>query len=197
ESALRRSGVALRRRIWDPLASNLDGATRVFGVPDSAINLVPFAALPAATGGYLLERGPVIHYLSAERDLAAPEPSRTTMPGALLAVGGPAFSTRQVFASTGPKPAPATPAHPEAVLATRGTGVSSTCIGFRSMTFNPLPGARAEAEDVAKLWTSSPTGQNEAAETLLGTVASEASFKRLAPGRRVLHLATHGFFLGD
>ena len=35
------------------------------------------------------------------------------------------------------------------------------------------------------------------ARVLVGGVASETAFKQLAPGRRVLHLATHGFFLGD
>jgi CHAT domain-containing protein/tetratricopeptide (TPR) repeat protein len=197
EKALRVPGTALRRRIWDPIAMHLEGATRLFVVPDSAINLVPFAALPAASGGYLLEHGPVIHYLSAERDLATPEPARTTTPGTLLAVGGPAFSTREVFASARTKPGPATSPRPEAVIATRGAGVSAACVGFRTMTFNPLPAARAEAEEVAKLWTSSRGAAGDPAQTLLGPVASEASFKQMAPGRRVLHLATHGFFLGD
>jgi CHAT domain-containing protein len=32
---------------------------------------------------------------------------------------------------------------------------------------------------------------------LTGARAGEAEFKRLGPGHRVLHLATHGFFLGD
>jgi CHAT domain-containing protein len=31
---------------------------------------------------------------------------------------------------------------------------------------------------------------------LMGRDATEAAFKRLAPGARVLHVATHGFFLG-
>lgn len=197
ERALRVPGAALRRRLWDPVALHLEGATRVFVVPDSAINLVPIVALPNASGGYLLERGPVIHYLSAERDLAAAEPVRVAAAGKLLAVGGPAFSTREVFAASGSKPGPQAPARPESVMATRNSGVASTCVGFRSMTFDALPAARAEAEEVAKLWAASRRRAADAAQTLVGSVASEASFKQLAPGRRVLHLATHGFFLGD
>ena len=36
-----------------------------------------------------------------------------------------------------------------------------------------------------------------AAETLIGGAATESAVKQLGPGRRILHLATHGFFLGD
>ena len=68
------------------------------------------------------------------------------------------------------------------------------------MQFDPLPAARAEAEEVAALWTTGvarPRRGAMPARTLVGSVASESAFKQLAPGRRVLHLATHGFFLGD
>jgi CHAT domain-containing protein len=33
--------------------------------------------------------------------------------------------------------------------------------------------------------------------SLTGRDASEAALKRLGPGRRIIHLATHGFFLGE
>ena len=55
-------GASLRRRLWDPIALHLNGARRVFVVPDGAVNLVPLAALPVASGRYLLEDGPVLHY---------------------------------------------------------------------------------------------------------------------------------------
>ena len=58
-------------------------AARVFIVPDGALSLVPFAALPVGERSFLLERGPVIHYLSAERDLVS---SRI----GIGAAGGPA-----------------------------------------------------------------------------------------------------------
>ena len=67
----RRAGDVLRQMIWDPIGAHLRDATRVFVVPDGAIGLVPFAALPAKGTSYLLEHSPPISYLSAERDLAA------------------------------------------------------------------------------------------------------------------------------
>ena len=69
EAAYRRVAGDLRRQIWDPLSTHLSPATRVFVVPDGALHLVSFAALPTAASQYLVETGPVIHYLSAERDL--------------------------------------------------------------------------------------------------------------------------------
>ena len=63
------AGASLRALVWDPVVPHLGKARRVFIVPDSTFSLVPFAALPVGRQSYLLEAGPVIHYLSAERDL--------------------------------------------------------------------------------------------------------------------------------
>ena len=173
EKALRVPGAALRRRIWDPVATHLDGATRVFVVSDSAINLVPFAALPAAIGGYLLERGPVIHYLSAERDLAAPQPSRPATPGALLAVGGPAFSTRQVFASAGTKAGPAASPRPAASSPRGGHRHSRHGCGLHVLGV-PIDDFRSPAGRACR-----GRGGGEA----LGVVAQRRGRSRANPGR--------------
>ena len=79
----------LRRTIWDPLVSCLAGASRILIVPDGLLNLVNLAALPDGDG-YLVERSPVIHYLTTERDLLLPMRDAGA-PGGLLTVGGPAF----------------------------------------------------------------------------------------------------------
>ena len=50
------AGVAIRRRIWDPIAPLVAGARTIFVVPDGALSLVPFAALPV-DGGYLIDTG--------------------------------------------------------------------------------------------------------------------------------------------
>ena len=59
------------------------------------------------------------------------------------------------------------------------------------MHFESLDGTGAEVQEVARLWTGSP------ARVLRGRDANERAFKRAAQGNRVLHLATHGFFLGS
>src|SRR5262249_5915063 len=43
EADYRTAGAALRRRIWDPISPHLTGASRVFIVPDGALNFVSFA----------------------------------------------------------------------------------------------------------------------------------------------------------
>lgn len=66
----------------------------------------------------------------------------------------------------------------------------------------PLPGTAREVRDIAELWARSSQaveGGDPAAaaiRVLTGGEAGEAEFKQLAPGRRIVHLATHGFFLG-
>jgi CHAT domain-containing protein len=65
--------------------------------------------------------------------------------------------------------------------------------------FDPLPASAREAETIAAIWRTAhrADGSTEPMEVsrLSGRAATEAAFKRRASGARVLHLATHGFFL--
>jgi CHAT domain-containing protein/tetratricopeptide (TPR) repeat protein len=193
ETGYRAAGAALRARIWDPLRGHLAGVDTVFVVPDGSLNLVAFSALPVGQTRYLIEQGPMVHYLSAERDLVTGEsPSRNV---GLLALGGAAFDDASVFATATklrPTPVPSQNRTVPVTL-TRSSSfdkLSAGCENLRSLQFPPLPGTRDEVQDIAKLWTDSP------GEVLDGRAASERAFKRDAPGHRVVHLATHGFFLG-
>jgi CHAT domain-containing protein len=181
ERTYRASGNALRRQIWDPVAPYLQGADRVFVVPDGALNLLSFDTLPTGSSGYLTDTPPAIQYLSAERDLVS---LRSGNAGTgLLAVGGPAFDEG--------------PSHqPDVITAATFRGMSSTCASFHSLRFLPLPGTLREAADVARLWDA-PVSSPPTLHLLTGAAANERSFKQQAPGHRVLHLATHGFFLGN
>jgi CHAT domain-containing protein/tetratricopeptide (TPR) repeat protein len=170
ERRYRAVGTRLRAALWDPLAAHLSDASRVFVVPDGSINLVSLAALPVGDADYLIESAPILHYLTTERDLLQ---SRDATPvTGLLAVGGAAFG-------------PGAPG--AAAAAVRGAGCVSN-----QMYFQSLPGARAEVDDIAAIW---PRDGARTATVLTGPAADEAAVKTAVAGRRVVHFATHGFFL--
>jgi CHAT domain-containing protein/tetratricopeptide (TPR) repeat protein len=194
--SFRSLGVMLTRRVWDPLASSLAGVNRVFVVPDGQLNLVSLAALPSGSSHYLVEDGPTLHYLSAERDIVPTEPAQSHRVAGLLTIGGPAFANTSSL--TERTQTQTTVAAASASVSFRGA--LSNCIGLQAMRFDPLPGTRVEAEAVARLWNRLGPGiasTEESATVLTGTNATESAFKTLSAHHRVLHLATHGFFLGD
>ena len=180
EAAYRTVGMGLRERLWDPLRPHLGGAERVFVVPDGSVNLVSFAALPAADGGYLVEHGPTLHYLSAERDVAAVRDAAAPLGQGLLVLGAPDYDIGTATTAT--------------ASATR----SGTCGDFDSLRFDPLPAAEREAGEIVKLWERSAAGRESMgdARLLQGPAATETAFKNDVGGHRLIHLATHGFFLG-
>jgi len=172
-------GRTVRALMWDPLARHLAGATRVFVVPAGALHAVPWLALPADPQGTLAEHGPLIHRLTAERDLLPWDHSERGGRG-LLALGGADFDhggagDREWLAA-----------------AVRESHADSS-----RLRFSPLPHTADEVAEVAAQWRAAPWADASEAVTLTGAAASEAAFGQLAPGRRVLHVATHGFALGD
>jgi CHAT domain-containing protein len=184
--AYRRTAAGLRHRIWDPVAEYLEEIEKVFVVPDGALNLVSIVTLPGDDGGYLVEKGPVIHYVSAERDLMPSESLSPTGAG-LLALGGPDYG-----AGIGREK---TESEMQLVSATSFRGRRSGCAEFAQISFTPLPGATEEASEIASLWERA-SNDHEVLH-LTGAQAMEEILKAAAPGKRVLHLATHGFFLGQ
>lgn len=198
EAAVRALGGELRDKIWRPLMRQLSSVERVFVVPDGALHLVNFSALPSTNESYLVENGPQPHYLSAERDLVVLA-QRTKKRGApkLLALGGPDYDDVTRFAALrGADERPlAIFLQPVARVVSSLNpfrGGSSPCATFRSLTFENLPAAKSEVEEIAQLWRR--TLGKASAIQLTGAGATEGAFKKLAVGRTVLHLATHGFF---
>jgi CHAT domain-containing protein/tetratricopeptide (TPR) repeat protein len=186
ERSLRLLGARLRARIWDPLGRALPPVDRILVVPDGSLHLVNLAALPAGSS-YLIDQAPLIHYLTTERDLVQfahepPAPGR-----GLLALGGVSFDDE-------PSTGAATDA--AALLQSAHIGTRSSCGSFQTLEFAPLPGTLKEVRDLSGLWNEIDGLTGRAASPLTGSGASERAFKTQAPGRRVLHIATHGFFLG-
>ena len=197
-------GQALRKRVWDPIvhdnvnvprmirnpfggysAKGLGACERVYIVPDGALQLINFAALPAADGSYLIEHSPTIHLLSAERDLALAAVSSPAAGRTLLAFGGADFDDACAAESVAAQPN----VDP---LVSRG---ATMCTDFRSMRFVPLPATSEEVAEIGREWRAPGASVAGEAVALVGPRACETEFKRLAHGSTVIHVATHGFFI--
>ena len=188
ETDYRRVATELRKRIWDPLAPFVDGAERVFIVPDGSLNLVNLGTLPDDEGGYLVESGPLLHLLTVETELVHSS-DESPIGSGLLAMGGADFEKR-------------TPGDASMKSGTAGTyrGPTPSCTKFRSIRFPSLPHAAAEVVAIADLWNASVGAtrlESDRALVLTGSASTETAFKQHAAGHRVLHVATHGFFLSD
>ncbi len=185
-AAYRAAGEALRAALWDPISGLVEDIDQLFVVPDGQIHLVNLATLPNAGTGYLADDAIALHYLSAERELlladAAPEGT-----GGALVCGAPDFDGGLTPAS---QAMAAEAADAEAAF----RGERAECSQMDALRFAPLPECLREAREVAELWRVFPSE----ARLLTGAQATESQVKSLTPGCRLLHVATHGFFLsGD
>ncbi len=166
-----RAGRQLAALIWDPLDLDQVQGT-VYIVPDGAIAFVDFMSLPRLEGGFLVENDAVLALVSSERDLLVRNDQVARNAG-LLVMGGMKF---------GPLGAPDS-----------GT-LSTDCGDYQNLRFEPLPGTMHEAQSIAGMWCQLDDGP---VRQFVGEAAAEGVFKAAASDFEVVHLATHGFFLGN
>jgi len=175
-------GDSVEALLWRPIASSIGDTKRVFIVGDGAILFVNFSALPSGRSRYIVEDGPVIHYLTSERDLVRSRGDPTGI--GLLALGDPAFNQGE---------APSGIARMRGARGEASTGLSRdawNCGDFQEVRFKSLSHTGIEVREVARIW-----GDPKHTTLLTGGAANERAFKAEASGHKVLHLATHGFFL--
>lgn len=174
--------------IWRPLEKALAGKTRVYLSPDGLLSEVPFGILPTPDSELLMERVDV-RLLSSTKDILRSAPPMAA-PTALL-VGDPAFdlSEEQQRAAQQELRLPQ-PASQDAIGPPLENTISRDA---GSQTELPrLSGTGAELEAISALMESH--GWKAAVyrrELALKTIVEQVK----AP--RVVHLATHGFFLPD
>ena len=166
-------GKRLYKTLWKPLLPYLKGKTTVYLSPDGVLNLLPFSTLIDPQGKYLLETIN-IKVISSARDIVLPPIEAKATPPI-------------IFSSPLYDPAQADKYVELAYQTGRTTGRS-----FNDLHFNPLPGALQEGLLVDKLMKQS---RLDAKYFLLAT-ATETKM-RTVKSPRILHLATHGFFLDD
>jgi CHAT domain-containing protein/Tfp pilus assembly protein PilF len=180
---------ALYGRLLLPVERHLNGKRIVFVAPDGSLNLVSFAGLVGSDGRYVVENA-AVHYLTSGRDLIRLQRSEPVGNG-LLALGdpdydaGPEMRLAEVRRS---EPIESSPA----ISATRG--LRSGCIDQLRTRVDRLPHTRKEVETVSEYWVDEA---GEPATYYLGPAASEDNVKAESSGKRAIHLATHGYFLGS
>jgi CHAT domain-containing protein len=163
---------ALGRALFDltmaKITPALGNATEILIAPDGALNVVPFSALVDAKGDFLL-KSYNFTYLTSGRDLMRLS-VRTKSQGGGVMFADPSFDATQKAPQKGD-------------AQTRGRRSSD----LASLMWPPLPGTAKEADEVEKKMKLKVYRKDQATETALKQVR----------GPRVLHLATHGFFLPD
>jgi CHAT domain-containing protein len=161
---------AVDLRVMDPLRPILGDASRLLISPDGELNLVPFEAFMDAQGRYLIERY-AVSYLTSGRDLLRMQVARESRTPPVV-FADPYFG--EPPANVRPPAAP-------------GRGLTTSNRSSESY-FAPLAGTAEEARAIKALFPD--------ATLLTRRQATKAALQQLdAP--RLLHIASHGFFLQD
>jgi tetratricopeptide (TPR) repeat protein/CHAT domain-containing protein len=169
------------RAVWKPIEHLVSEAQIIMIAPDGALNMVSFVGLREGEDDAYLIEGHALHYLSAGRDLIR-YAHKGALGNGLIAMGMPDFGAT-VEART--------LALDSTQVAFRGRATPA-CRDLASLSWEPLPETGSEVVGVIGSWKKK---SKESAIECIGVNASEERFKRDAPGRRVIHLATHGYYL--
>jgi tetratricopeptide (TPR) repeat protein len=193
-------GSALRAALFDPVIRYLGGRTRLLLSPDGDLNRLPFEILPTDSGRRLIDDYQ-ISYLSCGRDVLRFGVSVDGGARSPLVVADPDFDLEEPtirrpdrfrsalwsrllarFRRAGAEPASALTS---AAPIRRSRDLER---GRETCRFDRLPGTDSEGRAIADLL---------GVRAWLGPAALEGALKAQCRSPRIIHLATHGFFLRD
>jgi CHAT domain-containing protein len=203
----------LSQLVYAPLAPHLTHVAHLIVCPDGQLSRLPFEMLPV--GDKFLIEEKTISYVGSGREIVRLQrrsgvaPDSKSKPAAAekvtsagspssvgrsLVMGNPDFDLDLAKARSRRREALAEKSEirnpkSEIEVGLVASATRSLSRDYRGMRFSPLPEAEAEARSVAKLLGGDTVLR-------LGADAREAELKAVV-SPRVLHLATHGFFLSD
>jgi CHAT domain-containing protein/tetratricopeptide (TPR) repeat protein len=157
--------------LMQPIREQIGTLTQVFVAPEGMLNLLPFSALVDEQNRYLIETY-TFNYLASGRDLL--RENRDKPRTAPLIMADPAFDGVGEVAASERAPSALT--------------IGERSRDFAGVKFDPLSGTAAEAQLLKQIIPD--------ARVLTGRQATETALKQVK-GPRILHIATHGFFLQD
>lgn len=159
--------------LLEELAAKKGDRKRLFLAPAGDLFRLPFEVLPTDDGRYLIDEY-YISYLSTGRDVLRFEAPTTGQPTEPIVAADPDFNFGDSESMIVPEN-------------TKLLGRQSRDLDRGRWHFGHLPGTRQEGEQIAKMLTVQPWVQQAVLETRLKASRSP----------RILHIATHGFFLPD
>jgi CHAT domain-containing protein len=179
---VKRRARAVDAKVFQPLRPLLGGANKLLVSPDGSLNLIPFAALLDERWRYVITRYS-ISYLTSGRDLLRLQVRRESR-GEPLVVAAPDFGRRRRFETLSlDNQGKTTPEEDVNVESPR-----SAANRIDEFYFPPLPYAAQEGEALRELLPG--------ANLLTKDQATKAALSQVH-SPRLLHIATHGFFLED
>jgi len=179
QAGAKNHGRRLHDLVFAPFQKALGKADRIFISPDGELALLPFEVMINADGKYLIENY-TFNYLTAGRDLASFSEKKAGLQKPVL-VGDPDFDLDakrkyQILDQIG--------------LRGRSTVATVRSAPQKGLAFDRLPGTRKEVTAIETL-----LGKGQCEVFLDNRALKEVLLSRESP--RILHLATHGFFLKD
>jgi CHAT domain-containing protein len=183
---------------WKPLEPALGAAKRVYVSPDGVLTTIPMGLMADSDGRLLMEKIQ-LRIVNSTKDLLLP--ARSAQSKNALLVGNPQFdlsATQQKTALAelrgGATGAGAQQAATLAVQISNAGAAQTASRGgdLKGGDLDPLPGTQVEVDTVDKLLKTASWQANEYTGVL---ALKDAVTQAHAP--RVVHIATHGFFLSD
>jgi CHAT domain-containing protein/Tfp pilus assembly protein PilF len=175
----RELGRVVDEKVMRPIRDSLGDANQLFISADGQLNLIPFAAFVDEQGRYLIQRYSLT-YLTSGRDLLRIQIARESKTAPLI-IANPSFGETEQVSSKTKSPGS---------NGTRKSGRPSiiAAADMSSIYFAPLSGTAQEALSIQSLLPD--------ARLLTGFQATKVALKQVS-APRVLHIASHGFFLAE
>ena len=174
EKYLRTDAGQLYEMLIKPLGKYISGQKHLYISPDSNLNLIPFEVLTDESGKYLIEKH-TVSYITAGRDIMRfTDTSRPRKSSVIFA--DPDFD-HEVGGT--------------AALSTTGGSAGRALRDIKAMHFVRLPETRKEANVLGSMLSD-----KDSVEKFMGNDATKINLMKVS-SPRVLHLATHAYFLAD
>ncbi len=177
---------ALFEKMWAPVAAKLPGVKTLYFSPDGIFHKINLNALRRADGSYLVDNLDIRLVTNLREILSREKNEPDQSPGLAVLFGNPKFKVGQM--GRGEIADQALVASEERTIFRDLSGEFADG-GFR---LTPLPGSEREVKAIAKKLT----GKNWQTAVFTGAKATEDTLKQLK-SPKVLHIATHGYFLNS